>query len=361
MLHRPGKPGRKGSFEVVSASSVQEGGGPGMGRSDEQVSRIFREKRFVRINGMDQGMFIESRDLSKPLVLFLHGGPGMPEYFLNRKYPTGLEEHFTVCWWERRGSGLSFNDDINVGSMTVEQMVDDIIEVTNHLRERFGKQRIILMAHSGGTFFGIQAVAKAPDLFQAYIAIAQMSYQLRSEELAYEHMLRSYRAMGNSRMIHRLERSSFGMVVPLPSAYMRLRDYAMHDLGIGTTHEMRSVLKGIFIPIWLSRDYTIAEKIKIWRGKSFSGRCLWDEMLSTDLTEQVTELSIPVYFMSGHYDHTVSRDMAMSYLDKLRAPIKGFYTFNRSAHIPMFEEPERFIKIMLEDVLSQNNSNADRK
>jgi len=34
------------------------------------------------------------------------------------------------------------------------------------------------MAHSGGTFIGIQAVAKAPELFHAYIAMAQISNQL---------------------------------------------------------------------------------------------------------------------------------------------------------------------------------------
>ncbi len=352
MRRRPESSGCSIPFEMDESRTV---------RTTGPVVCGLNEKGFVRINGVDQGMFIRSMDLSNPLILFLHGGPGMPEYFLNSKYPTGLEEHFTVCWWERRGSGLSFSDDVKEETMTVEQMVDDTIEVANHLRRRFGKQKIILMAHSGGTFFSIKAVAKAPDLFEAYVGMGQMSYQLRSEKLAYEHMLRCYRENENARMVRRLERASFGMTVPLPSSYMRLRDDAMHRLGIGTTHERRSVFKGIFIPIWLSRDYTFSEKINIWRGKSFSSRCLWDEMLSTDLTEQVTDLSIPIYLMSGLFDHTVSRSEAMAYLDKLRAPLKGFYTFERSAHSPLFEEPEKMMKIMLEDVSRRKNSLADRK
>jgi len=63
------------------------------------------EKVFVQIGGVKQGMFIKSKDVKNPVLLYLHGG--MPEYFLTRKYPTGLENYFTVVWWEQRGSGLS--------------------------------------------------------------------------------------------------------------------------------------------------------------------------------------------------------------------------------------------------------------
>jgi hypothetical protein len=41
-------------------------------------------------------MFIQSRDVANPVLLFLHGGPGMPAYFLTWRYPTGLEEYFSV-------------------------------------------------------------------------------------------------------------------------------------------------------------------------------------------------------------------------------------------------------------------------
>lgn len=317
------------------------------------------EKSWVRINGVEQGMFIEGKDRSNPVLLFLHGGPGMPEHFLTRKFPMKLEEHFTVCWWERRGSGLSFDPDMPPESMTVEQMISDTVEVANYLRDRFGKDKIYLMAHSGGTFFGIQVAARAPDIFHAYIAIGQMAHQLTSERLAYEFMLQKYQENGNSRMVRRLKKDPVTDNAPLPVAYMALRDAAMHELGIGTTHQMRSVVRGIFFPIWFDRDYSLREKWNIWRGKSFSSRMLWDEMVATDLRTKVTVLSLPTYFISGRYDYTVSRSEASSYLDMLKAPIKGFYTFEDSAHSPMFEEPERMLKVLLEDVCLQRTSLAD--
>ncbi len=107
------------------------------------------EKIRVPVNGVEQGMFIKGRDEKNPILLFLHGGPGMPGYFLNDDYPTGLEHDFTVCWWEQRGAGLSYRADIPPESMTVEQFVADTIEVTKYLRRRFGRDRITLMGHRG--------------------------------------------------------------------------------------------------------------------------------------------------------------------------------------------------------------------
>jgi hypothetical protein len=43
------------------------------------------------------------------------------------------------------------------------------------------------------------------------------------------------------------------------------------------------------------------------------------------------------------------------------APMKGFCTFEQSAHSPLFEEPEKLQHIMQKDVLAGNNSLADTK
>ena len=62
----------------------------------------------VPINGVDQGMFLEAGPAGSPVLLFVHGGPGMPEHWLKRRRPTTLGTTFTVVWWEQRGAGLSY-------------------------------------------------------------------------------------------------------------------------------------------------------------------------------------------------------------------------------------------------------------
>jgi pimeloyl-ACP methyl ester carboxylesterase len=134
----------------------------------------------------------------------------------------------------------------------------------------------------------------------------------------------------------------------------------MHSLGIGTMHEMNSVISGLFIPSLTCRDYTLQEKINLWRDKSQSGvSSLWNEMLATSLVDKVSELKIPIYFLEGIYDFTVSYQLAKEYYEKIRAPLKGFYTFEKSAHSPLFEEPEKMQQIMREDVLRGENNLAD--
>ncbi|NSW54023.1 MAG: alpha/beta hydrolase, partial [Anaerolineae bacterium] len=160
------------------------------------------EKVFVDINGSRQGMFIISSSLDNPVLLIVHGG--MPEYFLTDQYPVGLEQAFTVVWWEQRGIGISYDDDIPRESLTARQSIEDTIAVTRYLLERFDKDKIYLMAHSGGTFFAIQAAAQAPELYHAYIGVAQFAYQIQSEMMAYDYMLAQYRQMGNQKMVRKL-------------------------------------------------------------------------------------------------------------------------------------------------------------
>ena len=74
--------------------------------------------------------------------------------------------------------------------LCLEQLVDDTIVLTKYLLKRFGKEKIYLMAHSGGTFLGVNVIDKAPELYEAYIGIAQMSDQFLSEKIAYEYMLK---------------------------------------------------------------------------------------------------------------------------------------------------------------------------
>ena len=318
------------------------------------------EKIYVDINGVEQGILIKSKDATHPVLLYLHGG--MPDFFLTQRYPTGLEDYFTVVWWEQRGSGISYSADIPRERLTLEQLISDTLEVTNYLRNRFHKEKIYLMGHCGGTFIGIQAAAQAPELYHAYIGVAQMSNQLRSERLAYEYMLQQFKESGNRTMVRKLEADPVTMTDGTPDAYLALRDEAMHSLGIGTTHDMDSVITGIFLPSLMSREYTFIEKVKTWRAKSSSGiSFLWDKMLTTDLAKEVPELDLPVYFFHGIYDYTCSYTEAKSYFEQLKAPLKGFYTFEQSAHSPMFEEPKKTQRILLEDVLVGANSLANVK
>lgn len=342
-----------GGFLLVSPGTPK----PFLDDKGKPLIGSISEKVFVDINGVEQGMFIKGQNAGNPVLLYLHGG--VPDHFLTDRYPTNLSEIFTVVWWEQRGSGLSYSSELPPESLIPEQLISDTLVLTDYLRARFGQDKIYLMGRSGGTYFGIQVAARAPERYHAYIAVAQISNQLESERLAHQYMLERYKGEGNQKMWRRLAAASIGDTAPLPEAYLKVRDIAMHELGVGTTHDMKSVFREMFLPSLLHREYTIREKIALWRGKLFSGGRLWNTQLSTDLTKKVTRLEVPVYFLHGVHDYTVSYPLAKAYFKQLQAPVKGFYTFKQSAHTPFFEEPQKTREILQGDVLNGTARLAD--
>lgn len=327
--------------------------------SGDVIPGSLSERVTVEIGGISQSMIIQSVDPANPVLLFLHGGPGMPEFFMEQDYPTGLERHFTMVWWEQRGAGMSYSADIRPETMTMAQMISDTIEVADYLRERFGQDRILLLGHSWGSYLGIQVAAQAPDRFLAYVGMAQIVHQIRSEVMAHDYLLGAYRARGDAAMVRRLEAAPVSMEDGLSPAWMRLRDAAMHGAGVGHTRDINSVITGIFLPVWRVRAYTMADKINVWRGKLWSRPFFWEDMLRDDLSTRLTKFQLPIYFFVGQYDQTANPTLSRAYFDVIEAPVKGFYVFENSAHSPLFEEPERAMRILLQDVLPGTNVLAD--
>jgi pimeloyl-ACP methyl ester carboxylesterase len=307
------------------------------------------EKLYLDINGYKQGLIIKSINTENPVLLYLHGG--MPEYFLSQKYPTGLENYFTVVRWEQRGVGMSFDKNKATEKITTQQLIEDTKTLAQYLIKRFGKEKIYLMGHSGGTFIGIQAATQAPELFHAYIAVAQITNQFESEKQAYNYMLKEYERLEDKSMITSLKNAQINADT-LPDSYLKIRDMAMHKIGVGTMRDMKSIVTGLFFPSLLFKEYTIGEKIKLWQSKANSGvSIVWHDMIKTDVLTKIPELKIPIYFFHGEHDYTVSYSLAKAYFDKIKAPKKQFFCFSESAHSPIFEEPEKCGQLIRENIL----------
>jgi pimeloyl-ACP methyl ester carboxylesterase len=211
------------------------------------------EKIWVDVNGIKQGMVIRGRDVRNPVLLWVHGGPGMPDYLLTERYPPYLEDLFTLVWWDQRGTALSYDPKIPPETMTIEQFVSDTLAVTDYLRQRFDQDKVYLLGHSWGSLIAIQAAARSPQRYHAYLGMAQVVHQVESEKLAYDYMLAEYRRRGDTAMVRDLEAAPVSMTTGTSDAYLKLRDKAMHRLGIGTTHDMKSVITGLFLPSWTFR------------------------------------------------------------------------------------------------------------
>jgi pimeloyl-ACP methyl ester carboxylesterase len=113
-------------------------------------------------------MVIRGRSQHNPVLLWVHGGPGMPDYLLTEQYATNLEDLFTVVWWDQRGAALSYHPTIPPETMTIEQFISDTLAVTDYLRQRFHQEKIFLLGYSWGSLIAIQAAARSPERYHAY-------------------------------------------------------------------------------------------------------------------------------------------------------------------------------------------------
>jgi pimeloyl-ACP methyl ester carboxylesterase len=306
----------------------------------------------VRINGLNQKIIIRGRDTTKPVLLYLHGGPGDPEFPFVRQFNPFIEEMFVVCYWEQRGAGLSYSGNIPPETMTLDQFVDDAAKVTQYLRNKFNRDKIWLLGHSWGSMLGAFTINRYPEYYNGFIAIGQVGDQVRAEKISYEYVLCKAKELNERKALRRLE--SIG-----PPPYDDPHE-AIEKMSIERQYVIRyggAVKKGNLYaeaikPIVFCKEYTFCDKINYLRGMSFSKRYLWDVIMKTSLFKSIPSQKIPVYILQGVSDYETSYAIAKEYFDSLNAPVKKFFTFENSAHSPNFEEPEKF-ELILREILSE--------
>jgi len=306
----------------------------------------------MMIGGVEQGMIIGSAGEEKPVILHIHGGPGMPDYALFREYGVNLNEYYTVCWWEQRGAGISNVANIPPESITLDQLIADTVEVTQYLMERFHKEKIYLMGHSWGSFLALNVVARYPELYEAYIAIGQMANQKQSELKCFEFISQCAYTSGNEDLIRNVEKFKF---LPLDEMavnieYLIFRTDAINLLGAGFCHS-NDWVHADHDPLEYCQEYTPDDISANREGLVPSVSLLWPTLIGPDLKKQIPKIEIPVYMIHGAFDKQVAYELTKDYFYTLEAPEKEFYTFENSAHYPHLEEKVKFLNIIHDSII----------
>jgi pimeloyl-ACP methyl ester carboxylesterase len=325
---------------------------PFQDKDGKKIQGSISEISRIKINGLNQRMIIRGKDTTKPVLLYLHGGPGDPEFPFVHQFNPFMEEMFVVCYWDQRGAGLSYSKNIAPESMTLSQFVDDAGKVSEYLIQRFKCKKIYLLGHSWGTMLGAFTASKYPQYFQAFISIGQVGDQVRAEKISYDFVLARARELNDKKAIRSLE--SIGPP-PYPDPAVALRKLATerkYVIRYGGAVKYGDLYPTAIETLLFCKEYSFADKINYMKGMEFSKRYLWDVIMKTSLFKSIPSQQIPVYILQGTYDYETSYIIAREYFDSLAAPVKKFYTFENSAHSPNFEEPEEFERI-IKEILSE--------
>ncbi|WP_213591855.1 alpha/beta hydrolase [Paenibacillus sp. FSL W8-0186] len=301
----------------------------------------------VEINGTGHELLIRGQDKSNPIVIFVHGGPAVSEIPYATKYQDLLEKDFTVVRYDQRASGKSYHFGEDYSNLSTDLLVEDLLILTDYISARLNQEKVILVGHSSGTYIGIQAAQQAPDKYEAYIGIGQVSSIVDSEWDSMNYVIDQAKQSGNTTDVQYLQ----GLTEQVRNGTALVPRQYVHKYGgaarlIDAEADMEHGL-------WFGPEYNLLDRIRYNRGAAYSQGILIRQALAEPLPTIVTKLEIPVYFLMGQYDYMTSAKSAKAYFDQIEASSKEFIIYEQSAHYPQFEEKETFSKWMVDSFVQQ--------
>ncbi len=308
------------------------------------------------IGGVKQAILIRGNNIYNPVLLRLHGGPGYPyfPYLPQDGKLKELEEHFTMVYWEQRGTGASYSNKIKKSSMNVDQFVEDTHEVVQYVKNKLHVEKVYIWGHSWGSNLGILLAEKYPEEVIAYIGTGQSVFPFENERSCYQFAIDETSAENNRKGLKELKK--------IDTVQYRLKDalairkwiYSYGGVIYSNGDERSYVDEKMIRRIWRTPEYKFRNKINIILHPYYSGRQLWHDMKEINLFEQVPKLKVPVYFLLGKYDQIVSSVLAAKYFEELQDPAgKQLFWFEHSAHRPYVEEPDKFFHLLVERILPE--------
>jgi pimeloyl-ACP methyl ester carboxylesterase len=256
--------------------------------------------------------------------------------------------------WDQRGSGTSYAALDPTASVTLEQAVADTIELSEHLRDRFGEQKIYLLGESWGTTLGVLAVQDRPDLFHAYIGSGQMVSQRETDRIIWRDLLAYADRTGNGPMYDQVLSLGEPPYRDMPWANsVVLGYYPLLEASYtpSAAYIERGNSSGIGPFGVLASEYGFIDKANVIRGLIDMFSLMYPQLQDVDFRTDVPALEVPVYILDGAHELASRRDLALEWFEALSVPHKEWITYEDAGHAVVFEEADAFHRLMTESIV----------
>ena len=295
-------------------------------------SKAINEQAFVQIGGIDQWISIRGQNRDNPAILVLHGGPGVS----NAPFAPAFipwEEDFTVVEWDQRGAGRTFgrNGAHLTGTLSIDRLTQDGIELTQHLRSRLKKDKVILFALSFGSVIGLKMVYARPDLFAAYVGSGQFVSAADGDALGYRLTLAQARAVGNSEAIKALEAMG-----PPPWPDVKTRSAAKGWATRMTKEDDPSSKMNVPAMLKAMPGYSEADLKNLGAGMAFSTEPLVRDAMAFDARTLGPRFPIPLFIFQGADDLNTPTPLVQRWFADLDAPAKSIVIVEHASHGAFF-------------------------
>ncbi|MEV4396457.1 alpha/beta hydrolase [Nonomuraea sp. NPDC049607] len=290
------------------------------------------------------GLMIRGRDTAKPVLLFVPGAPGAAERGAVRRHLSALEDHVVVATLDRRGGGSSYPTLEPTATLTPASETGDILAAANYLRTRFGKDRIYLLAHSGGTLPAVLAVQRRPELFHAYVGVGQAVNTGAADRVQYADTLTWARG-------HRDRDLAAALEAVGPPPYAGMYGYEPMLLAESKVYATGNGQGGLDESL-AAPEYSLLDKVHLVTGFLDAYDRYYPRARDLDLRARVPRLAVPAYFIDGADEVPARSRLLDDWYATLLAPHKERAVLPGAGHRSLFEQPDRFTDLLVGRVLA---------
>ncbi|MDR1733664.1 MAG: alpha/beta hydrolase [Oscillospiraceae bacterium] len=300
-----------------------------------------------KLGGVAHKIHIVSENPQLPVLLELHGGPGVPS---RHGIPRDAEirAHFTRVGYDQRGTGAAWA--VKPAAVTLDAMVEDAAELCAYLKQLFHKDRVFVLGGSWGSALGAYLAARHPEHVAAFVGFGQLIDFARNEELSYEFALQAATQAGDTKSLKTLAKIGY----PVNAQYkgglrgmIRQREVMNKYGGFSPGKTGGKKAGGGYVetfakPIFASGEYTPYDIFGIFWGGFWLPRTLGKEIGTLSLPRDCTEFQVPVFIFDGRQDKNTPAALVEEWFAQIEAPRKQLHWFENSGHGPLRDEPEKF-------------------
>ena len=311
------------------------------------------EEAFVSVGGIEQWIAIRGRDRSSTPILFLHGGPCEAESpFLSLFAP--WEERYVVAQWDQRGTGRTFEKSGTPPNMTMEQLTQDAIEVTQHVLRRLKARKLILIGFSWGGALGLNVIRRKPELFHAFVGTGQPIHGRDIFESMRSSAADRAEAAGDVQAVTQLKqfavsdfadmdrlRTFFKWTAPLPNPGPDWNFIGTMFGLLGSREKPASVAAADFMASNPPPDDPKANPVCLQKLVPYS--------FEFDAAAGGYDLQVPYFVIQGRNDPRCSPEAARAFVGQVHAPAKNF-TLIDGGHFACLSNPTGFLNALDDDV-----------
>ncbi|MFI9568856.1 alpha/beta fold hydrolase [Streptomyces rishiriensis] len=304
------------------------------------------EQYFTRIGGLDQWLSVRGEDRANPVVVELHGGPGSSNAILANT-TRDWERHVTLVRWDMRGTGKTLRRSgvAAQGEMTFDRLVRDAVEVVEHVRERLGAGRVVLLGCSFGSAVALRVARSRPDLVGAYVGTDQKVFDGGRDTSDYDAALERLEKAGKK------EAAAVREMGPDQRTWSA-EDFSHFSRFASATdpHTFAAMKSVVMKSLWFSPLHSLREVLGFFKSFEVSAAVL-PGTASFDDRADGTRFDVPFFVVQGACDLVNTPARARAFFDEVQAPVKEFTLIEGAGHFAAYRHPDVFLDVLRTRVL----------